>query len=190
MITLFIPNSDYMTWLSVIVAILSLLVMILIGWQIFNYVYFEKKLKKQIKVGLKKQKKKLREENTEQMATSNYFLYLTFAKSHSESFGWELDVVLDNLSLAIDFLLEIKSEDDRLIQPFISFVDEKLIKNKCFEINSIRYAKGVDRFIPQIKKLLKKDISIYKLLKEIEKQIENRQELTDENDYLQDFNEI
>jgi len=173
-----ISHSDYMTWMSVIVAVLSLLVLLLIGWQIWNYIVFEKKVDSKIKHKLDEAEKRLKEESEKVIATYSYFSYLSSAASHHNSFGWELDVVLDNLGLGIVCIVELKNYDTTILDPLFDEV-EILCKNNDFGTNYKKYAIGVDRFIPTFKKLLSKDERVYDLLKEIEKQRDNRGELID-----------
>lgn len=179
MIELCISKVDYMDWMSAIIAILALLIMILIGWQIWNYVYFEKKLDKKIQNRLNEAENKLREENKKQIALSNYYSYLHSAISHQNSTMWDINVVLENLTYAINQLLDYHFTEKEHLNPLINNM-EILCKRKSFGTNYKGYANAVDKFIPIFKQLLGKDERIYDLLKEMEKQRDNRGELKTE----------
>lgn len=177
---LLISEAAYMDWMSAIIAILALLVMILIGWQIWNYVYFEKKLDDKIASKLNEVEKKFRKEQEEQIAISNYYSYLKSAASHQDSFGWHPHIVLNNLAQAIEEIIKIKDCDISVLTPLIDHIEELCKFNNVFGSEYEVYAEGVDSFIPKLKLLLGKDEKIYDLLKEIEKQRDNRKELIKE----------
>lgn len=176
---LFITKADYMDWMSVIVAILALLIMILIGWQIWNYVYFEKKLDAKINNKLDNAQNELRKEYEKQIALSNYYSYLKSAASHQESFGWHPHIVLNNLAQAIEEIIKIENFEVSILTPLVEHL-ERLCKLKTFEDNHKAYAEGVDNFIPKMKLLLGKSDDIYNLLIEIEKQKNKRKDVTTE----------
>lgn len=162
---------DILGMLSVIVAALSVLVMLLIGWNIFNYLYFDYKVKERIK----SVKNQIHEENKVLIASQLSRVYLNNARMQTTPYeysdnakSWHFELMARFMILAID---NSQYSDSDTKNDIIECLCEWDAKGYFYKIP---FEDHLSSLIESLKSLLSHSDKVYDLLKSIEEAYINR----------------
>lgn len=121
--------AEYLSYASILIAALSVIVTVLIGWQITNYIFFEKRMRKIVQKEMRKNQNDLGHiiKGITIISNSKAFLCSRFIQS------------IDDNMLALEEIQ--KSQNTELNQPSVNFIMENLhaAKTAIDKYRSSRY---------------------------------------------------